>query len=163
MRVLIQNNQKEYKVTVNIKASIKEIVRKALEIEGITAPLELSVVLTDNNGIRMLNKDYRKKDSPTDVLSFPMYERRELNKLIFSSKLTSSEFILLGDIVISMEKAEEQAKEYNHSIEREIGFLTVHGVLHLLGYDHLKKSDREIMRAREEDILDSLGLSRIQE
>ncbi len=140
MEILINNN------TQTFTAEMEELVRKVIEhvvnLEGATDALEVSVLITNNDEIQALNAQYRELDLPTDVLSFPMDEE------------------YLGDIVISMEKLFEQAEEYGHSPQRELGFLTVHGMLHLLGYDHIEEADRVLMRQREETILHELGVTR---
>ncbi len=140
MEILINNN------TQTFTAKMEELVRKVIEhvvnLEGATDALEVSVLITNNDEIQALNAQYRELDLPTDVLSFPMDEE------------------YLGDIVISMEKLFEQAEEYGHSPQRELGFLTVHGMLHLLGYDHIEEADRVLMRQREETILHELGVTR---
>jgi probable rRNA maturation factor len=133
---------------------IEQVAQKVLEIENVTAKAEISICLTDNKHIRQLNKDYRLIDSATDVLSFPQTGGK--NELL---NLPPGE-ILLGDVVISMEKADAQSKEYGHSLEREVGFLTAHGVLHLLGYDHENDNQRAVMRQKEEQVLESVGLLR---
>lgn len=117
--------------------------RRIEEIEG-----EVSVTLTDNAAIQRLNAAYRGKDVPTDVLSFPM------------DPDWSTGYVLLGDVVISLEKAVEQAQAYGHSLAREVGFLTVHGVLHLLGYDHEKPEEAAVMEAVQREVLAELALVR---
>ena len=113
---------------------------------------EISVTFTGLEEIHQLNRDYRQVDSPTDVLSFPQFD--DLNDLPEEGE------IALGDVVICKEKAEEQAEEFGHSFEREIIYLFVHSVLHLLGYDHMDEDERKIMRRREEEVMGQLGISR---
>jgi probable rRNA maturation factor len=152
----ISNNQKKYEFTHEIEDFISNCIESAIKVEKLNVPVEISVVLTDNEGIRELNRDYREKDVPTDVLSFPLYENLEDMML-----LEDEEAIALGDIVVSLEKAHSQSIEYNHDFKTELGFLIVHGMLHLLGYDHEKDEDNEkIMRNREKRIMESLGLLR---
>ncbi len=136
-----------------MRALIRKAVAAALTAEAFRRPAEVSVTLTDNASIHALNKAYRGVDRPTDVLSFPLSEDGEYD--------TDGEAALLGDIVISLEKTEEQAAEYGHSFERELAFLTVHSMLHLLGYDHetSREEEKEMFR-RQEEILISLGLGR---
>lgn len=137
----------------------RKIIRKAInetvKAENFTDKAELSVTLTNNEEIRRLNKQYRNINKETDVLSFPTCEaggKYEINP--------DNNAYILGDIVISLEKAEEQAEEYGHSIDRELAFLTVHSVLHLLGYDHeLSENDEEKMFKRQEEILQQAGLN----
>lgn len=135
------------------------MLQKTAGILNLTADTEISVLLVDNETIQEFNRDYRDKDSATDVLSFPMEEDIEEN--------SEPEVIggpgerMLGDIVISVERAVEQAAEYGHSIERELAFLAVHGMLHLLGYDHEKnEAAKKIMRTEEKRILTELGITR---
>ena len=155
MKILITNKQKKVDFTKGYRALIKRAIRYVLENSSLGTGFEISVTIVDNSEIRVLNKEYRNIDRETDVLSFPMLE--------FLSEeqpgKTDGEFeTVLGDIVISLEQAEGQAQEYGHSIEREIAFLTVHSMLHLLGYDHIEDSDRKKMRAREKQILKELNL-----
>ena len=154
-KVYIINNQKAVKVPSGSRLLIKRCCSAALAYENFDKLAEISVSLTDNESIRELNAAYRNKDSATDVLSFPMGEDGvyDVNEETGAS--------ILGDIVISMERAVEQANMYGHSLEREMGFLTVHSMLHLLGYDHEQGGlEARIMREKEEDILNQLGLSR---
>lgn len=134
-------------------SEIEEMIRKsvitALEPYRIKA-CEVSVLLTDNEKIRELNREHRNKDAATDVLSFPQYPSLKEVKAI--------SFPYLGDIVISIETAREQACEFGHSLRREISYLTVHSVLHLLGYDHLEEKDRFMMRHAEKEIMKRMGV-----
>lgn len=141
----------------------EEIVQKATEMvmmeelpEEISEELEIDITLTDNDTIQSVNREQRQLDNPTDVLSFPMYEGKED---LLQSLETDMELIL-GDIMISVDKVKEQAEEYGHSTERELGFLVVHGMLHLLGYDHIEEEDRRMMREKEEYYLQKLDLRR---
>lgn len=138
--------------------------RRALEQEGWT-DAEVSVVLTTDEEIRELNLEYRGIDSPTDVLSFPLWENGDPGQVIdpdtASRSVAPGEPVALGDIVISLPRAVAQAEEYGHSLRRELAFLTVHGTLHLLGYDHVTQELEKTMRAKEEAILASLDLRRI--
>ncbi len=160
MRILVQNRQKKFKVMDSLKPLIERTLLTTLESEKMPYNCELSVVLVNNSSIKKLNSQHRGKNTPTDVLSFPMYDRKTLGKIIKSENYEEKFEILLGDIVISLEKAYEQAEEYGHTFEREIGFLAVHGILHLLGYDHIKEKERLEMRAKEEEILKIIGLTR---
>ncbi|CAB1129621.1 endonuclease involved in 70S ribosomes quality control [Candidatus Hydrogenisulfobacillus filiaventi] len=131
---------------------VRRAVEAALRMEG-EEEAEVSVVLTDDAAVQALNREYRGIDRPTDVLSFPQREGETLGG-------GEEGAALLGDIVISVERARAQAEEYGHSLERELGFLAVHGVLHLLGWDHADPEDEARMMARTEAILAPLGLSR---
>lgn len=152
LTVFTKNEQSIFKIDAHIRALIKKAVKAALKYEGFDKNAEVSVTFTDNNGIRALNCEYRNIDRETDVLSFPLYEGDELYSL---------EDVALGDIVLSLEKAKEQAEQYGHSFDRELAFLTVHSVLHLLGYDHERSEEEERdMFARQEEILKNMGLIR---
>lgn len=124
---------------------IKSLARRLLQAEGCTDSVEASILLTDDEEIRVLNREYRKIDRPTDVLSFSQVEE--------DSFPSEEEERLLGDVVISVETAERQAGEHNHSLEEEIDILLVHGLLHLLGYDHSEPGDRQKMFSRQNEIL----------
>ena len=145
---------KKYDISFyEIKKQIRSAVRATLYYEKFDLDTEISVTLCSNEYIRALNLEYREKDKPTDVLSFPMYAREELEACIPGEE----ELITLGDVVISLERAREQAKELGHSFLREIAFLTVHSVLHLLGYDHeLSPKEDERQCARQREIMEIL-------
>ena len=147
------NNSQEGAVSYALKMLIRRSVIAALDYEGYSNDCEVSVTLTDNEGIHALNKQYRSIDAPTDVLSFPLVEYEN------TEEPPVDEATMLGDIVISLERAEEQAEEFGHSFEREVSFLTVHSMLHLLGYDHVNsEEEEEEMRSRQRDIMKALGL-----
>ena len=141
---------------------IESVIRTALEEQGVELPCEISVLLTDDEGIHQINLDMRGVDRPTDVLSFPMFELEPGVPPEGEDYLDpESELCPLGDMCISLERAEAQAAEFGHSVEREICYLTVHSVLHLLGYDHLDEGPMKAqMREREEAILEKLGIPR---
>lgn len=155
--VIYANEQEKYEISEKLTNEIEDCILETLENHGITDETETSVMFTDNEGIREINRQTRNIDKPTDVLSFPQYE---FSKLGVIEKEEWCNKIILGDIVLSLEKAEEQAKEYGHSFEREVGYLCVHSMLHLLGYDHMTEEDKKIMRAKEEEILNEIGLTR---
>lgn len=139
------------KFNPDIRKLIKKCCQSVLIEENFVENVEISVILTNDDEIRALNKQYRNKDAVTDVLSFPMNDEN----------LDTGE-IVLGDIVINIQRAAEQAEQYSHSIEREIAFLTIHSMLHLLGYDHENDSgSEEIMREKQTRLLSGLGLARI--
>lgn len=125
-----------------------------------TPTAEVSILITDNEGIRELNREYREIDSATDVLSFPIIEFDDDGVMIEESGDYDGDYLLLGDIVISLERALSQAEEYGHSLMREVGFLTVHSTLHLMGFDHMEEPYAAMMRDREKQILDKMGLKR---
>ncbi len=155
LTVYWSNEQKKYKVGWILQHRIKKAAKAALAYENFTRDTILSITFTDNEGIRALNNEYRHKDSATDVLSFPLYTMRDGD--IPEDDMAAE----LGDIVLSLERAGEQAKEYGHSFERETAFLTVHSVLHLLGYDHETSPAEEAdMFRRQREIMEILGLPR---
>lgn len=153
VRVIISNHQKAVKIPTGVRMLVRRCCNAVLQLEQFPQPAEISVVFIDNQQIQELNREYRGKDMPTDVLSFPMGENGEyeINH--------DTDAVILGDVAISMEKAVEQAEKYDHSLEREIGFLTAHSVLHLLGYDHENGGiERVRMREKEEQVMTQLGL-----
>ncbi|MCR4441373.1 MAG: rRNA maturation RNase YbeY [Peptococcaceae bacterium] len=157
MRILIGNRQRQVKVT----GRIREIIRRAgQEVAGVfklPENTEVSITLLDDQAVRKLNSEYRHVDRPTDVLSFAFAEPFGEEGVVFDEVENTR---LLGEIVISLERASAQAGEYGHSLEREIGYLTVHGLLHLLGFDHQDEGQAARMREWEEKILQTLKLSR---
>ena len=158
----ITNEQGKILVDSEIENTIKTAIKTVAEefAEGI--PLEISVTFTDNDGIKDINKEYRNIDKETDVLSFPQLEYDVLG-VIKPEYMPISDIypsVVLGDIVLSLEKAESQAMEYGHSFLREVGYLTVHSMLHLFGFDHMIEEDKFIMREKEEEIMEKIGLMR---
>lgn len=143
------------KVGHKLKTLVRRAVRATLEYEGFERAAEVSVTFTDNAGIRVLNKEYRDIDRETDVLSFPIIDFAAGEEL----PCDGSE-VMLGDIVLSVERAEAQACEFGHSFEREVAFLCVHSMLHLLGYDHVNSEQEDAeMRRRQSEILERMGLA----
>lgn len=154
-KVLITNQQKKVKIPSGLRILIRRSCNAVLEFEGFEQPAEISVTFVDNAEIQTLNAQYRGKDMPTDVLSFPLGEDGKYDV----DQDTGA--CLLGDIVTSMEKAMEQAELYGHPLQREVAFLTVHSMLHLLGYDHEQGGLAAVkMREKEEAVLIQLGLPR---
>ncbi|MBE6681481.1 MAG: GTPase Era [Ruminococcaceae bacterium] len=150
------NDQNKIELSAALRNTVKKAIVAALDYQEIDFPVEISLTFVDNEKIHELNKEYRGKDAPTDVLSFPMFENGEIE---YDDE--SDEPCAIGDIVISLEKAKEQAEEYGHSMEREASFLAVHSVLHLLGFDHeVSEEDDEYMKESTEEILSSIGLRR---
>lgn len=148
---------------------LKTAVTTALEAEGMTYPCEVNILITDDEGIHQINLEQRQVDRPTDVLSFPMFEFLPGIPLDGTGEnddrmeLDETGLLPLGDMVLSYERAQAQAQEYGHGVERELSYLCVHSVLHLLGYDHMDGDEgpmKRQMRAREEVIMDKLGLTR---
>ena len=161
MKVPIRNEQKKYTVTKEMRELVRCAVKASLDYMDFPSKSEISVMFVDNEKIRELNAEHRGIDRATDVLSFPMFEYDEEGEIIEEYLDFSPEGeMLLGDIVISLERAFEQAQEYGHSFEREIGFLTVHSMLHLFGYDHMCPEDEEEMFGYQADILNSINLTR---
>ncbi|WP_138415730.1 rRNA maturation RNase YbeY [Aquibacillus sediminis] len=124
--------------------------------ENVDEDAELSVTFVSNDEIQVINRDYRQIDKPTDVISFALEEKGEGELEVVGADLPT----VLGDIIISIDRAKEQAVDYNHSLQRELGFLSLHGFLHLLGYDHMEEADEKKMFKRQEDILNAFGLER---
>ena len=160
--VYFQNRQKAVSITPAVRALIRKAVSETLRGEAFPRPAEVSVSFVDNEEIHALNLEYRGKDKPTDVLSFPMWEKKELDTGTAAGDIDpENDAVLLGDIVISAEKAVEQAAEYGHSPEREFAFLSVHSALHLLGYDHeTSEEDETYMNQKQEEILTKIGVPR---
>lgn len=154
-KVIITNEQKEVKIPTGVKMLVRRCCNAVLLYEGFKEAAEVSVTFVDDERIHSLNKEYRDVDSSTDVLSFPLGENGVYDKNLETGAL------LLGDIVISIPTAVRQAEAYGHTLQREIGFLTVHSMLHLLGYDHVNGGMEEVrMREKEERVLTELGLKR---
>jgi probable rRNA maturation factor len=154
VRVIIENKQKEVKIPTGLRMLVRRCCNAVLRMEQFSDSAEISVTFVNNEQIHELNKQYRGKDVPTDVLSFPMGE----NGVYDVNHSTGAK--ILGDIVICMEKAVEQADRYGHSLEREVGYLSAHSMLHLLGYDHVNGGiERVRMREKEEQVMTQLGLA----
>ena len=137
-----------------VKKTVRDAARATLYYEKFDADTELSVMLCTNNTIRELNRTHREKDSATDVLSFPMYTREEIEGVI-----PEEDVVALGDVVLSLERAREQAKELGHGFLREVAFLTIHSVLHLLGYDHELSEEEDARQCeRQKEILEAMDL-----
>ncbi len=137
---------------------INTVINECFEHEGLTkSKLYVSITLTDSDTIRELNKIHRDIDKETDVLSFPMYEKDEIEML----KTNPNDYDeVLGDMVISIPQVQKQAVEYNHSFKRELSYMVVHSFYHLLGYDHMEENDKKVMRAKEDEILNKLKITR---
>lgn len=168
MSVVIEK-ETDFKVDFDLEELVLSIADKCLEYEKCPYEALVSVTFTDNKGIRGINNEHRNIDSATDVLSFPMIEYERAGDFSFLEKneaMLCEYFepetgeLMLGDIVISVERAREQADEYGHSLKRELGFLVAHSMFHLLGYDHMEESEREDMEKRQREVLDSLRITR---
>ena len=155
----------EVECPAQITRRMETVIAAALQAQQVTLPCEISVLLTDDEGIRQINLDMREMDSATDVLSFPMFELEAGVPPQGEEYLDpDSGYCPLGDMCISLERAAAQARDFGHSLEREVCYLTVHSVLHLLGYDHLDEGEQKRqMREREEAILGALGITREEE
>ena len=138
---------------------VEKVLQKCYEEEKLLdSKLIITITFTTPEQIHKINKEYRQVDRPTDVLSFPMFEKDELDEKIKSGDFPYED--VLGDVIISIEKVREQAKEYGHSFERELSYMLVHGFYHLMGYDHIEEEDKKIMRPKEEKILNELKITR---
>lgn len=143
------------------RAFVRKCIRTALTAEGVDVPCEIDVLITSDGGIRAVNREMRGVDKPTDVLSFPMFALAPGDKPSAAQADPATGLVPLGDMMISWPHVAAQAKEYGHSNRRELAYLTVHSVLHLLGYDHLDEGPMKAqMRSREEAILAQLGVTR---
>lgn len=147
---------------------INDVINCAMDYEGCPYEAVVEVTITDNENIHKINKEFRQVDRPTDVLSFPALEYEQPGNFDFLEDETyecdyfepESGELILGDIVLSVEKIKEQAEEYNHSVKRELAFLVAHSMLHLFGYDHMTEDEAKVMETRQEEILNKLGITR---
>lgn len=154
LMIYFLNDQTIFEITYKQKILIRRAIEATLDYESFNNNAEISITFTDNDGIQRLNRDFRGLDRPTDVLSFPLTDYEAVDTPL-ADELCGS----LGDVVLSLERAREQAEEYGHSLDREIAFLTVHSMLHLLGYDHETGEEDELdMRRRQSEILKNIGL-----
>lgn len=162
------NIENEYlcEISIDYLHIIHEVVEAAIEYVKCPYEVEVNVLLTDNEGIQEINREQRKIDRPTDVLSFPMIEFSEPEEFQLVEEHPEDYFnqdtgeLLLGDIVISVDKVYEQAQEFGHSAERELAFLVAHSMLHLSGYDHEEEAERLVMESKQEEILQQKGYTR---
>lgn len=161
----------EYETELSLGIASEDIITKvidaALDMYDCPYEAEVNVILTDNSSIAAINEEYRNLARPTDVLSFPMLEYDMPGDFSMIDQLPEEECfdpdsgeLLLGDIIISVEKVIEQAEAYGHSKERELGFLTAHSMLHLFGFDHIEDDERKDMEVRQEEVLERVGLRR---
>lgn len=165
--IYVENGQDKILWTEEEEELLKLIIDFAVKEEKVNCHYQISVVLVENEEIKTINREHRKIDKVTDVLSFPMLDYPEgkvfkdtYKDASFDSSMMDGEELVLGDIVLSLEKAKEQSIEYGHPFKREIIYLVIHSVLHLLGYDHMKDKDKLKMREREEYILSKFSLNR---
>lgn len=154
------------KLDIDYEAIINQVVEKSLDVENCPYEVELNVILTDNEGIKEINQEYRGVDAPTDVLSFPLIDYVTPSDFSHVEEEADSYFnpetgeLLLGDIIISVEKVLSQAEEYGHSPKRELAFLVAHSMMHLFGYDHMEDEERLVMEKKQEYVLNELKISR---
>lgn len=165
--IYIENMQSKVDAPEELEKQIEAVIDFALKEEEINHSYEISVLLVDNEEIKGINKEHRNIDKVTDVLSFPMldYPKGKVFKEVykgfsFDKTFLDGDNLVLGDMVLSLEKAREQSEEYGHSFSRELFYLIIHSVLHLLGYDHMTEEEKTIMRLREEQILGKLNIIR---
>ncbi|MBU8571527.1 rRNA maturation RNase YbeY [Bacillus subtilis] len=156
MSLLIDIVDETGSVSEEMLKEVENLLQFAAEREGVQDQSEVSVTIVTNDDIQQINKEYRGKDAPTDVISFALEEEGEGEVEIVGAEMPP----VLGDIIISADRTREQAEEYNHSFKRELGFLAVHGFLHLLGYDHMTKEEEEEMFTKQKELLDAYGLKR---
>lgn len=149
------NNQEEFD-TKPFEDIVFKVAEETFKIHNIEKEAEISVVFTDDEAIKEINKNFRNIDSSTDVLSFPQYEFFEEGDISH----IEDNVLILGDIIISLEHAKAQSVEFNHSLNREVGYLTAHSMLHLLGYDHMEEEEKARMRKKEEQIMTNVKLTR---
>lgn len=160
MKEYTQINFLEIEENKEYEKIIKEVIKTAFKKEELCKlNLYINVILTTPENIRKINKEYRNVDKATDVLSFPMFEKKELDEMILQDQ-KNKVYDVLGDIVISIEKVKEQAEEYGHSFKRELAYMVVHGFYHLMGYDHMNDTEKEVMRQKEEVVLEILNIKR---
>ena len=161
--IIIENEQDKVSIDENINILINKVIDICMKSEKLEVDYEVSVLIVDDEEIRLINKEHRDIDKATDVLSFPMAEFYN-GELISDEGDYDLEFeqLMLGDIIISAETAKRQAIEYGHSFEREVAFLTAHSCFHLLGYDHMEESEEKVMLSKQEAVLEEMGLARLK-
>ena len=165
MSVYIEN-ELDYELPIRYREIVNEIISPAMDYVSCPYECEINVIFTDNEGIRTINKEFRNIDAPTDVLSFPLIEYETAadfniveNDSVDNFNQDSGE-LMLGDIILNVDRIKSQADEFNHSISRELAFLTAHSMLHLFGYDHIDDDERIIMEEKQEEILNMKGYTR---
>lgn len=158
---IMENEQDKIEFNEELENIIQKAVMTTMEVlECSDTDCEVSVLITDNEGIREINREMREIDAPTDVLSFPILEFDDDGVMIEESGDYDGDLLLLGDIVISLERAKAQSEEYGHSLLREVGFLAAHSTLHLMGFDHMNETDAKVMQAHEKTIMEKMNLKR---
>lgn len=161
MGSIVEINFEQVEKTKEISDLIEKVVQACYEKENLwDCHVMITITITTPENIRKLNKQYRNMDRATDVLSFPMFEKQEIEKRREQSKVQELIEDILGDIVISKQQVEWQAKEYQHSFQRELAYMVVHGFYHLMGYDHMEEQEKLQMRQKEEEVLQNLNIIR---
>ncbi len=159
MKNFVQINYNNIEENEEYNKIINTVVKKCFEEEGLdNIKIYINIILTNPEEIKRINKEYRNIDKETDVLSFPMFQKGEIEELIKKKENIVTD--ILGDVVISIPRVYEQAEEYNHSFERELSYMVVHGFYHLMGYDHMEEEEKKIMRQKEENVLQKLNITR---
>lgn len=159
MKNFVQINYNNIEENEEYNKIINTVVKKCFEEEGLdNIKIYINIILTNPEEIKRINKEYRNIDKETDVLSFPMFQKEEIEGLIKKKENIVTD--ILGDVVISIPRVYEQAEEYNHSFERELSYMVVHGFYHLMGYDHMEEEEKKIMRQKEEKVLQKLNITR---
>ena len=160
MQGVVETNFLNLEEDEKLKSFAQEVVNVCFQKENLmNLNFYLSITLTTPEQIHKLNKEFRNVDKETDVLSFPMFEKNEIDEIV-KNRIKNMVPEVLGDIVISIDRVKEQAKEYGHSFERELSYMIVHGFYHVIGYDHIEEKDKVIMRAKEEEVLGILKQTR---
>lgn len=159
MKNFVQINYNNIEENEEYNKIINTVVKRCFEEEGLdNIKIYINIILTNPEEIKRINKEYRNIDKETDVLSFPMFQKEEIEELIKKKENIVTD--ILGDVVISIPRVYEQAEEYNHSFERELSYMVVHGFYHLMGYDHMEEEEKKIMRQKEENVLQKLNITR---
>lgn len=159
MKNFVQINYNNIEENEEYNKIINTVVKECFEEEGLdNIKIYINIILTNPEEIKRINKEYRNIDKETDVLSFPMFQKEEIEGLIKKKENIVTD--ILGDVVISIPRVYEQAEEYNHSFERELSYMVVHGFYHLMGYDHMEEEEKKIMRQKEENVLQKLNITR---
>lgn len=159
MKEIAQIEYLDIEKNENYEEIVNKVLKECFKEENLLhTNIYISITLTNPKNIRKINKEYRKVDKETDVLSFPMFEKNEIQAIIKNNEYIVND--VLGDIIISIERVKEQAIEYGHSFERELAYMLTHGFYHLMGYDHIEEKDKDIMRPKEEKILQNLKITR---
>lgn len=153
---LLIDNRTDFEITEEFEKLFNDVVKESLRYEEFDPECEVSLSIVSNDEIQEINKQFREIDAPTDVLSFPLLTFEDGEQ----ADVNENNEILLGDIIISIDKAKAQAEEYGHGLRRELAFLTAHSMLHLMGYDHMEEEEQKEMFKKQDDILNNLGITR---